>query len=170
MQRHFILTVLIFSGLASSHNFDYYIIRHGARAPLSKVDLTHIFGVESEQLTPPGRSQAFYLGQHLRWKFPQVHSNQFTIQSTNYPRTKETAEYFLKGWYNLSGESDFTYPATLMFEANPRFLPPIRIYNHPVPIVTKVHRRTNRHLIKMIPWITSHKDSRRPVQPPLGPV
>jgi hypothetical protein len=51
------------------NGFDYYILRHGARAPL-QTTLINVFGVEAQQLTPAGRSEAFYGGKELRLRHP----------------------------------------------------------------------------------------------------
>ena len=84
-------------------SFDYYLIRHGARAALS-ADLVNVFGVKKAQLTPAGRSQSYYYGKELRIRHPDIRTPDMLVQSTKVDRTLETAEYFLKGWYDFRGE------------------------------------------------------------------
>lgn len=95
----FILTTVF------SQKIDYYVVRHGARAPLAaRLDRKWIdvFGVPSEQLTKEGKSQAFYLGQELKKRHPSIDTKNLRIFSTMINRTRMTAEYFLKGWANLT--------------------------------------------------------------------
>jgi hypothetical protein len=82
--------------------FEYYLVRHGARAPLlsavSDDIFLKIFGVANEELTAPGKSQAYFYGRELRLRHPDIKDEKVRFQSTNVSRTRMTAEYFIKGW------------------------------------------------------------------------
>lgn len=150
--------------LAVVASLDYYLIRHGARAGLS-VSLPHIFGVEKSQLTPAGRSQSYYYGRELRLRHPNIRTPDMQVQSTNVERTLETSEYFLKGWYDFRGEPlDGDLGSDLVpFEANPQFLPPVKLSYTPLPVKRIVNRRTHESIVRLIPKLVEHMH--RPVQP-----
>ncbi len=66
-------------GAVIPDTFDYYVIRHGIRAPLFTSDpaaYKKYFGdAKVEELTGPGRSQCFYYGRELRVRHPYVKQN-----------------------------------------------------------------------------------------------
>ena len=108
--------------------YDFYLVRHGARAPLKEGNSksTHkVFGVGKEQLTMPGKSEAYYFGKQLRLIYKSLKDEELMVYSTPFSRTRMTAEYFLKGWsyqhpYIPSMKDDI-----VTFSANPKHVPPI---------------------------------------------
>lgn len=148
--------------VASAFCFDYYLIRHGARAALG-ADLRHIFGVDKAQLTPAGRSQSYYYGKELRIRHPEIRTPDMLVQSTKIDRTLETAEYFLKGWYDFRGEPIDGEPLTrenvIHFQADPKFLPPVKLSFIPEPVSRMVNKLTHPSIVHIIPKIVSHMHS-----------
>lgn len=77
-----------------------------------------------------GRSQAYFLGKELKLRHGDIPINELTVASTTSPRTKETAEYLLKGWYGLDNEVAHllrTNTRIVKFHADPKFLPPVSL-------------------------------------------
>ena len=60
--------------------YDFYLVRHGARAPLG-AHLPLVFGVAKEQLTAAGRSQAYYLGQELNMRHYHIGDDEMLVHS-----------------------------------------------------------------------------------------
>ena len=49
-----------------------------------------IFGADPENLTDPGRSQSYYLGEELRKRHPKTTSDELVVYSTDTNRTRMT--------------------------------------------------------------------------------
>ena len=111
------LLILFLICLAGS--VDIYFVRHGARAPLV-VPMKNVFGVDPRKLTNSGRTQSYYYGKEIYARHFKT-LPKLLVYSTNYERTLKSAEYFLKGWYEIKKKGNYS------FNPDPKFRPPCNI-------------------------------------------
>ena len=93
------------------------LIRHGHRCPLRMFVPIPNLTVKPGFLTPIGMSRAISKGKEIRnvYKDFSINEEDIMVVSSNFPRTIETAYYFLQGFLGYSSQNEATIKEKLEF-------------------------------------------------------
>lgn len=114
--------------------FVYELVRHGARAPLSKSPELGLFKVAVGMLTASGMRHRALLGRFNRERYVEYYKlldetynpSQIYVQSTPFPRTLQSGYAELMGLYP---QVDTTSTAHTHF-LSPKQHPPLKVHKH----------------------------------------
>lgn len=87
----------------------------------------------------------------MKKRHSDINARDLRIFSTMVNRTRATAEYFLKGWANLTTESATLSSNAYLFEADPRYVPPFPTSINILPVRALVNETLNSEKIDSIP-------------------